>query len=239
MTSFVVVVFAVTYFGMALGRLPGSRVDRTGIAMIAAVALVAVGAEPAARAAAAIHFPTLLLLAGMMIVSARFGAPGAYDAAASWIAQRAGRPLVLLAFTVAVGGVMSAVLVNDVVVFAMTPLLCRGLARRGLDARPFLFALAAASNAGSAATLIGNPQNILIGQVGALGFWSYLAVAGPVALVALVLVFAAVALAWRDALATEPKHAEVEVGCCCAHTGRAMRRRTGRVACVVRNARAA
>ncbi len=210
MTSFAVVVFAVTYLGMALGRLPGSRVDRTGIAMIGAVALVALGAEPAVRVAAAIDFPTLLLLAGMMVLSARVGAAGLYDAAAAWIAHRAGRPHFLLALTIAVGGVLSAVLVNDIVVFAMTPLLCQGLVRRGLDARPFLFALAAASNAGSAGTLIGNPQNILIGQAGHLPFWGYTATAAPVAVLALVLVFAVVALAWRRELATPPQPATVE-----------------------------
>ena len=74
-------------------------------------------------------------------------------------------------------------LANDVVVFAMTPMLCTGLAARGLDPRPFLIALAAAANAGSAATIIGNPQNILIGQIGGLDFWRFLAVCGPPALI--------------------------------------------------------
>jgi Na+/H+ antiporter NhaD/arsenite permease-like protein len=81
-------------------------------------------------------------------------------------------PGVILALTVAVAGGLSAVLANDVIVFAMTPLLCAGLESRGLDPRPHLIALAGAANAGSAATLIGNPQNILIGQVGRLRFWN-------------------------------------------------------------------
>ena len=100
-----------------------------------------------------------------------------------WIAGQAGRPLRLLALTIAVGGVLSALLVNDIVVFAMTPLLCAGLTARNLDPRPFLFGLAAASNAGSAATLIGNPQNILIGQAGNIGFWPYFADAAVPSLV--------------------------------------------------------
>ena len=79
--------------------------------------------------------------------------------------------------TVGIGGALSALLVNDIVVFAMTPLLCAGLSARKLDPRPFLFALAAASNVGSTATLIGNPQNILIGQVGRVDLWSYAAIA--------------------------------------------------------------
>src|SRR5215510_5935336 len=207
MTSFIVLLFALTYVGMALGRVPGLRIDRTGIAMIAAVVLVVAEAVPVDEIAGAIHFPTLLLMGGLMILSARVGAAGFYDATAAWIARQAGRPLRLLALTIAIGGVLSALLVNDIVVFAMTPLLCTGLAARKLDARPFLLGLAAASNGGSAATLIGNPQNILIGQVGRLGFWSYCAIAAVPALLALAVTFACIALAWRSNLANDPSDA--------------------------------
>ena len=127
MTSFIALVFAFTYIGMALGRVPGLRIDRSGIAMIAAVMLVAAGAMPVDEIAPAIHFPTLLLIGGLMILSARVGAAGFYDAAAAWIARQAGRPLRLLALTIGVGGARSAFLVNDIVVFAMTPCSAQGL----------------------------------------------------------------------------------------------------------------
>jgi Na+/H+ antiporter NhaD/arsenite permease-like protein len=115
----------------------------------------------------------------------------------------------LLALTIAIGGGLSALLVNDIVVFAMTPLLCAGLARRNLDPRPFLLGLAAASNAGSAATLIGNPQNILIGQVGRLGFWSYFSVALVPAVAGLAITFACIALAWRSSLSIKANDAPI------------------------------
>jgi Na+/H+ antiporter NhaD/arsenite permease-like protein len=79
--SATVLVFALTYVGMALGRMPGLRVDRSGIAM------------------------TLLLMGGLMILSARFGAAGLYEAAANWIAHQAGRPLRLLGLTILISGV--------------------------------------------------------------------------------------------------------------------------------------
>src|SRR5215472_12384557 len=93
MTYLASTLFALTYLGMALGRIPGLRIDRTGIAMIAAVIIVATGAIPADKIASAVHFPTLLLLGGLMVLSARVGASGFYDAAAVWIAGQAGRPL--------------------------------------------------------------------------------------------------------------------------------------------------
>lgn len=209
MTSFIIVIFVFTYIGMALGRLPGLRVDRTGIAMIAAVVLVAAEAVPAREIANAIHFPTLLLMGGLMILSARVGAAGFYDAAAAWIARQAGRPLRLLALTIGIGGTLSALLINDIVVFAMTPLLCAGLAARKLDPRPFLFGLAAASNAGSVATLIGNPQNIMIGQAGRLGFWTFSAIAVVPAIVGLAITFGCIALVWRSSLAAKAEEAPV------------------------------
>lgn len=200
MTGLVVAVFALTYLGMAAGRVPGLKVDRVGIALIAAVVLVVGGAVAPPKALAAIDFPTLFVLFGLMILSAQFAAAGFYDWCSLRLAGSAASPGRLLALTVAVGGGLSAVLANDVVVFAMTPLLCVGLERRGLDPRPYVIALAGAANAGSAATLIGNPQNILIGQTGGLDFWSFAAVCGPPAVVALAVTYGVVAWTWRGRL---------------------------------------
>lgn len=199
-----VALFALTYLGMALGRFPGLRIDRTGIALFAAVALLAFGLLQGETLRGAIDMPTLAILFGLMIVSAQFGLAGFYDWCAARIAGAERSPAVLLALTVAIPGALSAVLANDVVVFAVTPLLCQGIVRRGLDPRPFLIALAGATNAGSAATVIGNPQNILIGQVGDLNFWRFLAVCGPPALFALLIVYAVVWLVWRRTLTSQP-----------------------------------
>jgi Na+/H+ antiporter NhaD/arsenite permease-like protein len=90
------------------------------------------------------------------------------------------------------------------VVFALTPLICAGLIAQGLDARPYLVGLAGAANAGSAATLIGNPQNILIGQAGGLDFWNYILLALPPVLLSLGFVYGAVLLTWRRRLSDTP-----------------------------------
>jgi len=203
LTGLIVTVFALTYAGMAAGRVPGLQVDRVGIALIGAVVLVVAGAMAPAEALAAIDFPTLFVLFGLMILSAQFAVAGFYDWCSTRLAATAASPTRLLALTVAVGGGLSAILANDVVVFAMTPLLCIGLERRGLDPRPYVIALAGAANAGSAATLIGNPQNILIGQAGGLEFWSFLAVCGPPAVVALGVTYGVVAWIWRGRLRLE------------------------------------
>lgn len=201
MTGLVVAIFVATYIGMVLGRVPGLKVDRTGIALMAVAVLLAFGATDIARAGQAIDGSVLTLLFALMIVSAQLGSGGFYDLCAARIAAAPARPVVLLAATVAVTGLLSAMLANDIVVFAMTPLLCTGLRARGLDPRPYLLAQAGASNAGSAATLIGNPQNILIGQVGDLDFWRFFGVCSVPAALALFCVFFSILWIWRRELA--------------------------------------
>ncbi|QJE73283.1 anion transporter [Aerophototrophica crusticola] len=200
MTALVLTVFALVYLGMALGRLPGLQVDRTGIALLGAIALLLAGVMDDRALVAAVDFPTLFILLGLMVLSAQFELAGFYGWCADRVARARRSPEALLGLVVLTGGALSAVLANDVVVFAMTPLLCAGLAARGLDPRPYLIALAGAANAGSAATLIGNPQNILIGQVGGLGFWPFLAACGVPALLALGCVYVTVARVWRGRL---------------------------------------
>jgi Na+/H+ antiporter NhaD/arsenite permease-like protein len=196
-TTLILLVFVAVYIGMAVGRWPGLRIDRTGIALLGAIVLYAAGAVPGAGMLASIDFPTIVILFGLMILSAQFAACGFYDWCSTKIATARIAPATLLAVTVATAGILSAILANDVVVFAMTPLLCAGLARRGLDPRPFVIALAGGANAGSAATIIGNPQNILIGEVGDLDFWSFLAACAPPALAGLACVYLVVWWRWR------------------------------------------
>ena len=197
MTTLVVLVFACVYLGMALGRWPGLMLDRTGIALVGAIVLILATAVDGEGVRAAIDVPTLVILFGLMVLSAQFAACGFYDWCSRRLARTPVEPPALLALTVAVSGLLSAVLANDVVVFAMTPMLALGLLRRGLDPRPFLIALTAAANAGSAATIIGNPQNILIGQFGGLDFLHFLAVCGPPAAAALGITYLVVLAVWR------------------------------------------
>lgn len=171
----VVAIFATVYLGMLIGRLPRLALDRTGIALLGAIALLASGAVTLEQAGAAVDAPTLMLLFGLMVVSAQLRLGGFYARAASALAALPLSPARLLALLVAATGALSAVFSNDIVCLAMTPVLIEACARRRLDPVPFLLALAAAANVGSAATLIGNPQNMLIGQALGLSFAGYLA----------------------------------------------------------------
>ena len=194
--AIVLLILTLTYIGMAAGRIAWLRVDRTGIALLAVITLLATGEMTLDDFGSAVSLPTLALLFAMMIISAQFAESGFIDLCARTITGTRGGTAALLALTVAIGGALSAVLANDILIITIAPLLVAGARRRGLDPRPFAIALAAATNAGSAATLIGNPQNILLGAIGRLGFWHFLAINGPPALFSLVSVFAVVWLQW-------------------------------------------
>ncbi len=179
MTAFIVTVFLLVYLGMILGGVPFLQVDRTGVALLGAIALVAtesVGMEEAWRS---IHVPTLVLLFAFMVISAQLRLGGFY----SWATRRLGllsiRPPALLGAIVAAAGALSTVFSNDIVCLAMAPALADICLARRLDPVPYLLALACAANIGSAATLIGNPQNMLIGETLNLSFGDYLVVAAP------------------------------------------------------------
>ena len=203
MTTLSVIVFALVYLGMALGRVPGLAVDRTGVALLGLIVLLASGDLRLDEVGRAIDMPTIALLFALMIVSAQFESSGFYGWVAHRVTRAAQSPNLVLAVLVAVPGLLSAVLTNDVVAVALAPLVCAGLLSNGLDARPYLVALAGAANAGSAATLIGNPQNILIGQAGGLEFWPYVLFALPPSVLSLAAVYFAVVLTWRNSFISE------------------------------------
>ncbi len=185
----IVTVFAIVYLGMFLGGLPRLKLDRSGVALLGAIAVIALAGLPVEEAARAIDLPTIVLLFAFMVVSAQMRLGGFYTAVTRRVG---GLPLsrnALLAALIGVAGALSAVFSNDIVCLAMTPVVARLCLQRGLNPLPFLIGLACAANIGSAATLIGNPQNMLIGSVLQLPFAGYVKQALPPVLIGLVLLW--------------------------------------------------
>ncbi len=193
----ILVIFAFVYAGMILGEIPGLALDRTGIALLGAIACLATGQISAGEAWGVVDVPTIGLLFGLMVLSAQFRLGGFYSFVTQRLASVRVGPSMLLAVLIGAAGLLSALLVNDIICLAVTPLLVVGCTRRGLNPVPFLLGLACAANVGSAATLIGNPQNMLIGQSLHLGFGQYLFDAGVPSVLGLVAVWAIVAWIYR------------------------------------------
>jgi Na+/H+ antiporter NhaD/arsenite permease-like protein len=196
-TAATAAIFVLTYVVVAIGRLPGFRIDRAGAAMVGGSLMLAVGAVRLADLGQAIDFPTLALLLGLMIVVGNLRLSGFFGRVNGWIVARARHPLHLLAAVIVSAGVFSAFLLNDAICLVMTPLVVDIAQRLRRDPVPYLLAVAMASNVGSTATITGNPQNILIGSFSGLSYGRFAAILSPVAAVGLVLTFALIALMHR------------------------------------------
>ncbi len=209
------VIFVLTYAGVALGRIPGLRLDRAGIALTGAALTMAVGALTPREAYQAIDLDTLALLLGMMIVVAHLKLSGFFRLVTSWALAHAHSPFVLLVVVAVTTGVLSAFLVNDAMCLIMAPLVievARGLERSPI---PYLLAVAMASNVGSTATITGNPQNMIIGAMSHIPYGRFASALAPVAAVGVVLAIALIALLNRDqfprAVRFTPKSAPVRI----------------------------
>lgn len=182
------ILFCATYALLAVGRFPGLALDRTGIALLGAMAFLTIGEMDLEAARLALDVPTLVVLFAMMLLSAQYHLSGLYGRIGAALV-RLENPRLLLLGTLAVSAGLAAVLTNDVIAFALTPLVTRSVLRRRLAPFPYLMAIAIGTNLGSALTPIGNPQNILIAQRLGLEFLPFVAYAAPPVLVSLAVAY--------------------------------------------------
>ena len=193
-----ILIFGLTYVVMAIGRMPGLRIDRTGAAIIGASLMVAANVLTVDEAWAAINSDTVILLFGMMIVVASLRLSGFFTVVSAWVVEHAHRPLVLLCGIVLASGLFSAFFVNDTMCLVLTPLVLEITRRLRRNPVPYLLAVAMAANIGSVATITGNPQNMMIGSFSHIGYRAFAAALAPVALLGLVLTAAVIALVYRS-----------------------------------------
>jgi Na+/H+ antiporter NhaD/arsenite permease-like protein len=192
-----IIIFALTYLVLAIGRLPGFRVDRTGAAIIGASLMVAINALTLTEAQQAINFDTIILLFGMMIVVANLQLSGFFALVAERVVEHAHRPVLLLTAIVVVAGFFSAFFVNDTMCLVLTPLVLEITDATRRNAVPYLLAVAMASNIGSVATITGNPQNMMIGSFSGIPYRLFFSKLAPVALIGLLLTVVVILLAYR------------------------------------------
>ncbi len=179
-------VFGISYLVFAVGKFPGLKIDRPGMAIIGGVLMVAFGVVSAGDALHFIDFATLVLLFAMMLVVGCLRIAGFFDWITDHLVARL-TPGNLLPATILITGVLAAFFVNDIICLVMVPFALTASRRLGLKPLPYLLAVATASNIGSVATITGNPQNMLIGSYSGLSYRTFLGHLGPVALFGLVL----------------------------------------------------
>ena len=195
-----IVIFCVTYLLISGRRLNFLPLNRPAAALLGTVLMVAGGVMTPAQAYRAVDYDTLVLLLGMMIISAYLYLAGFFEWASGWILRRAATPQGLLLSLILTSGVLSALLVNDSVCLMLTPLVVAVVARGQLPLTPYLLGLAMSANLGSVATLVGNPQNMIIGHMSRMPFLRFSASMLPVALAALAIEYLVLQLAFAGVL---------------------------------------
>lgn len=192
--EYAVIVLALA--SIAVGALPGLRTNRAGISLAAAALLIAIGAVAPESAAAAVDLSTISLLLAMMFIVANLKVAGFFTGAGAKILAFARSPRQLLILIVLASGLLSALFLNDTMCVMLTPLVIE-LCRRGRrDPVPYLIAVAVSANVGSCATIVGNPQNMLIGAQSGMSFSEFFLRLAPPSLACLGLCYLAVILAF-------------------------------------------
>lgn len=196
-----IAVFALTYLLISGRRLKILPLNRPASAVLGTVLMVATGVMTPAEVYRSIDYDTLVLLLGMMLISAYLFLGGFFDWAADWVLRVGRTPQRLLLCVILASGSLSALLVNDTICLMLTPLVVTVMVRGGLPLTPYLLALAMSANIGSVATLVGNPQNMIIGSLSQLPFLGFSASLLPVALTGLAIEYAILRLGFRRLLA--------------------------------------
>ncbi|AKT43676.1 SLC13 family permease [Chondromyces crocatus] len=187
----VLLVFAATYILITARHLRFLPIGRPAGALLGACAMVAIGEMSPpwglhpAEAFGAVEPNTIGLLLGMMLLAAALDEGGFFEQLAAMVTRRRLSPRALLHVITLGSGLLAALLVNDSVCVMATPVVARIVRHMGLPRVPYLLALAMGANAGSALTVAGNPQNMLVAQLSGISYSEYLLKAGPAALLGL------------------------------------------------------
>src|SRR5436309_1708451 len=195
-----ILIFCVTYLLISGRRLKILPLNRPAAALLGTVLMVATGVMTPERAYRAVDYDTLVLLLGMMLISAYLFLGGFFDWAADWVLRIAKTPQRLLLYLILTSGILSALLVNDTVCLMLTPLVVAVMVRGKLPLPPYLLALAMSANIGSVATLVGNPQNMIIGHQSKIPFLQFSASLLPVAVAGLAIEYVLLRIGFRKLL---------------------------------------
>lgn len=197
MLVFTLTIVLTTYAGVAVGYIPRLGMNRATIALVGAATLIAVGALSEDEAIAALDISTILLLGAMMIINNNLRLAGFFELIGGRVLKIARTPRTLLALVILASGVLSALFLNDTICLMFTPLVTELTLRLRRDPIPYLIGLATATNIGSAATITGNPQNLIIGQASDISYLTFAAYLTPVALMGLLVCWIVIIVSFR------------------------------------------
>lgn len=183
------VLVSLTYIGIAVGRWPSLRANRTTIALMGAGLLVFTRQIDFKDIGGFLDLDTLILLFSMMVINANLRLAGFFGLAGNALLRLTRNPRKFLALEILVTGLLSALFLNDTICLMFTPLVLDLTLTIGRNPIPYLLALATSANIGSTATLTGNPQNMIIGVASGISYIDFSAALAPIALLSMAVIW--------------------------------------------------
>ncbi|MGC5289642.1 SLC13 family permease [Micromonospora sp. DT231] len=203
---------AVAVFATAYVLIATEKINRVAVALGGASIMLAIGATDAEHAffseEAGIDWNVIFLLLGMMLIVGVLKRTGLFEYLAIWSAKKArGRPFPIMVILVVVTAIVSAALDNVTTVLLVAPVTLLVCERLGVPPVPFLIAEVMASNIGGAATLVGDPPNIIIASRSGLSFTDFLNVMAPLVLIVIVVFIGLCRIMFRKAFRYDAERA--------------------------------
>jgi len=187
-----------TITGIAIGHYPVLRMNRATISITGATILIFSGAITMDRAFLSIDMNTLVLLLGVMIIHVNLSLSGFFRLVGVKVIKFAKSPKQLLFLIIIISGLLSAIFLNDIIVLMFTPLVIEVTGALKRNPIPYLIGLATSANIGSAATITGNPQNMIIGIASHIPFLTFTKSLFPVSLTGLFLAWIIIMIIYKS-----------------------------------------
>jgi Na+/H+ antiporter NhaD/arsenite permease-like protein len=204
MAAVAVVTFVVAYILIATERVPKMVTALAGAGVILAVG-VASSEDAFYSHDTGVDWDVIFLLLGMMIIVGILRQTGVFEYIAIWAAKRAkGSPFRVMVLLVLITAVASALLDNVTTVLLIAPVTLLVCERLGVSPVPYLIAEVFSSNIGGAATLIGDPPNIIIASRSGLTFNDFLLHMTPIAALAIAVLVAMLPVLFRGSFEGDP-----------------------------------
>ena len=165
--------FVLTYSLIAVRKVNGRRIRTWTAAVLGGVLMLLLGVVTPSEAWDYINFEVILQLAGMMMLTASLQYCGFFEIVVDFLMRRFDGRRRFLSGVMAITACLSAVMLNDAVVLIFTPIVLRCCQRMRADPVPYMVGVFVSANIGSAATVVGNPQNALVASMAGIGFLEY------------------------------------------------------------------
>lgn len=206
-------IVALAIFVVAFWFIATERADKVKTVLVAAGLMALLGLIPGAKIFYSEHegidWNVIFLLLGMMIIVGVIKQTGLFDFLAIWAAKRSrGKPFRLMVMLMVITGIASPVLDNVTIILLIAPVTLVICDRLRIAPQPYLIAEVLASNIGGAATLIGDPPNIIIGSRAGLTFNDFLIHMAPAVLIIFVLFVLFTRVLFRKDLRADQMHIE-------------------------------